>query len=114
MYRKGHLASMMQHRAELHVNKKSSTMNELGQYPIEDTTLGIFWCGVIPQTGSLLAGRVADTTLARTTHKVVCRYRSDIVPEMWLIIDGDRYDILYVMDPYLNKERLEIFTEVVI
>jgi hypothetical protein len=33
---------------------------------------------------------------------------------MWLIIDGKRYNILYTMDPYLNHERLEIFTEVVI
>lgn len=89
-------------------------MNELGQYPIVDTVIGNMHCGVIPQTGGLLSGRTAETTLARTTHKFVCRYRNDIEPDMWLIIGGQKYNILYVMDPYLNKERLEIFTEVVI
>ncbi len=114
MYRKGRLSSLLQHEAEIHVNRKSTTMNELGQYPIEDTVIGRVWCGVLPQTGSLLNGRAADTTLSKTTHKIVCRYRDDITPDMWLIIGGKRYNILYTMDPYLNHERLEIFTEVVI
>ena len=114
MYRKGRLSTLLQHQAEIHANRKSTTMNELGQYPIEDTVIGNMYCGVIPQTGGLLSGRTAETTLAKTTHKVVCRYRNDIEPDMWLIIDGQKYNILYVMDPYLNKERLEIFTEVVI
>ncbi len=44
----------------------------------------------------------------------MCRYRSNIEPATWLIIEGQKYNnILYVMDPP-NKERLEIFTEVVI
>lgn len=114
MYRKGRLSTLLQHKGELHANRKASTMNELGQYPIEDTILDVMHCGVIPQTGGLLSGRTADTTLARTTHKIVTRYRDDIEPDMWFIIEGQRYNILYVMDPYLNKERLEIFTEVVI
>lgn len=114
MYRKGRLSTLLQHHAEIHANRKSTTMNELGQYPIVDTVIGNMHCGVIPQTGGLLSGRTAETTLARTTHKVVGRYRNDIEPDMWLIIEGQKYNILYVMDPYLNKERLEIFTEVVI
>lgn len=114
MYRKGRLSTLLQHEAEIHANRKSDVMNELGQYPIVDTVLGNVFCGVIPQTGGLLSGRIAETTLARTTHKIVCRYRNDIEPDMWLIIEGQKYNILYVMDPYLNKERLEIFTEVVI
>ena len=108
------LSTLLQHEAEIHANRKSDVMNELGQYPIVDTVLGNMFCGVIPQTGGLLSGRTAETTLARTTHKIICRYRNDIEPDMWLIIEGQRYNILYVMDPYLNKERLEIFTEVVI
>lgn len=114
MYRKGRLSSLLQHEAEIHANRKDAKMNELGQYPIEDTVVGRMFCGVIPQTGGLLNGRAADTTLSRTTHKVVCRYRTDIRPDMWLVVNGQRYNILYVMDPYLNHERLEIFAEVVI
>lgn len=112
MYRKGHLSSMLQHIAELWHNVESSEMDELGQYPIVPTLIGNVYCAVVPQTGSLLSGRMADTTLSRTTHKIVIRYRADIKPDMWLVIEGQRYDILYILDPYLNKERLEIFCEV--
>ena len=69
---------------------------------------------VIPQTGSLLSGRTADTTLSRTTHKIVMRYCKDITPDMWFVYDGIRYNILYIMDPYLDHERLEIFCEVLL
>lgn len=114
MYRRGRLASMLQHNAKVMVNKESHEMDELGTYPIVETCHAEVCCAVIPQTGGLLNGRTADTTLSRATHKVITRYRGDIKPDMWLMIEGVRYDILYIMDPYLNKERLEIFCEVVI
>ena len=28
------------------------------------------------------------------------------------MIDGQRYNILYILDPYLQHERLELFCEV--
>lgn len=31
---------------------------------------------------------------------------------MWLVISGVRYEILYILDPHLQHERLEIFCEV--
>lgn len=106
------LSSILNRRAKIMKNGTSSTMDVLCQYPQKDTEVATVWCGVIPQTGSLLSGRVAETQLSRTTHKVVIRYRSDVKSDMWLVIDGERYDILYVIDPYLQHERLEIFCEV--
>jgi len=84
----------------------------LGQYPVEERTLATVWCGVTPQTGSMLSGRAADTQLADTTHKVTVRWRPDVKPDMWMEIEGTRYDILYVLDPYLRHETLELFCEV--
>ena len=84
----------------------------LGQYPVSESEIATVWCGVTPQTGSMLSGRPGDTVLTRTTHKVIIRYRSDLKPEMWLMIDGVRYDILYILDPYLRHETLEVFCEV--
>jgi len=92
--------------------EKATEKDVLGQYPIVETEIGRAWCGVTPQTGSMLTGRQADTILTRTTHKVTIRYRDDLKPEMWLMIDGARYDILYILDPYLRHETLEIFCEV--
>ena len=74
--------------------------------------MAVVWCGVTPQTGSLLTGRPAETVLSRTTHKVTIRYRPGITADMWLEIGGEPYDILYILDPYLRHETLELFCEV--
>lgn len=105
-------STRLNRRATIKVMDKASEKDALGQYPIEEKTVCDVWCGVTPQTGSMLSGREADTILTRTTHKVTIRYRDDIGPEMWIEIDGARYEILYIMDPYLRHEVLEIFCEV--
>ena len=112
--RTNRLATMLKHRVEVWHSVKSSERNRLGQYPIEDKLFTVVYGSVVPQTGSLLNGRTAETVLTRTTHKVLMRYRDDITADMWLIVDGVRYDILYVMNPNLDNERLEIFVEVVL
>lgn len=108
------LSSMLTKRVEIWHNVKSDTKDRLGQYPTEDKLYKVAYAGVIPQTGSLLNGRAADTTLSRTTHKIVMRYTKNITPDMWFMYDGVRYNILYILDPYLDHERLEVFCEVVV
>lgn len=108
------LSTMLNKRVEIWHSVKSSTRDELGQYPVVDELYTTVWAGVVPQTGNLLNGRVADTTLARTTHKIIMRYRNDIKPDMWVMFEGVRYNILYVLDPYSNHERLEVFAEVLL
>lgn len=108
------LSNILNKRLEVWHRIKSTEKNRLGQYPVEDKLYMSVYAGVIPQTGSLLRGRTADTTLARTTHKIIMRYRTDIKPDMWFMYQGQRYDILYIMDTSLNHERLEVFCEAVI
>lgn len=108
------LTSICKNRLEVWGETTSKTKNRLGQYPKEEKKLFEVWGAIIPQTGSLLSGRKADTTLTRTTHKIVLRYNKNITSAQWFIYNGVRYNILYIMDPYLNNERLECFCEVVI
>ena len=108
------LSSMLKNRISVYGTVTSTEKNRLGQYPKEDKKLFEVWACIIPQTGSLLNNRPADTTLTRTTHKIVMRYNKNITSANWFVYDGVRYDILYIMDPYLNSERLECFCEVVI
>lgn len=108
------LSSMCKNRIDVWGSATSDTKNRLGQYPKIDKQLFSVWGSIIPQTGSLLTGRQADTTLEKTTHKIVLRYRNDITSANWFVYDGVRYDILYVLNPYLNNERLECFCEVVL
>lgn len=115
MYRKNkNLSSILRQKVELWGNRKSEERNRLGQYEIAPQQIKEVWAAVIPQTGSLLQGRAADTTLSRTTHKIIIRYDEAIREDMWFIIEGKRYDILYILNPYLNNERLEIFAEVIV
>lgn len=106
------LSTKLNRRAVIKRLSESPVKDELGQYPAVESVVATVWCGVTPQTGSMLNGRQADTQLTRTTHKVTIRYREDIKDDMWLEIQGIRYDILYIVNPYLDRETLEIFCEV--
>lgn len=108
------LSSICKNRLEVWGTVTSTEKNRLGQYPKEDKKLFDVWGAILPQTGGLLNGRQADTTLCRTTHKIVTRYNNKITCANWIVYNGVRYDVLYIQDPYLNNERLEIFCEVVI
>lgn len=109
-----YLTSMLNRKAEVWGNTTSTEKNRLGQYNKEDKKLFEVYCAILPQTGGLLNGRQADTTLCRTTHKIVCRYNKNITSANWFIYDGVRYDILYIMDPYLEHNKLECYCEVVL
>lgn len=106
------LASDLRSRAAIKRLAPAEEKDALGQYPVLEKTVAVVWCGVTPQTGSLLTGRPAETVLSRTTHKVTIRYRPGITADMWLEIGGEPYYILYILDPYLRHETLELFCEV--
>lgn len=108
------LSSMLNQRVEVWQNAKAQAKNELGQYPIIPQKFCEAWACIVPQTGSLLGGRSADTALTKTTHKVVMNYRADLTPDMWIMHGGQRYNIIYISDPYLDRQRLEVFAEVMV
>lgn len=108
------LSSMLKNRLEIWGIETAKEKNRLGQYPKEEKKLFECWGAILPQNGGLLNGRPADTVLTRTTHKIITRYTDKIKSSNWIMYKGVRYDIIYIQDPYLNGERLEIFCEVVI
>lgn len=73
------------------------------------------WATIIPQTGSLQKQQ-ADTMLSNVTHKIKVRYEAgkDITQDMWLMHNGRRFDIKYILDPYFAHQFLEIFCEEII
>lgn len=106
------LSSRLNKKATIKHMVTSQERDKLGQYPVVEETVAKVWSGVTPQTGSLLSGRAAETAISRTTHKVTIRYRKGLTEDMWLEIEGETYDILYILDPYMRHEWLEIFCEV--
>ena len=92
--------------------------DEIGQLLTHDAVLYTVWAEIIPQTGSLLSNRAADTILSKTTHKIKIRYRACFESlksaENWLIYKGHRFNIDYILNPYFKNEFLEIFCNEVI
>lgn len=101
-------------RQEIKGENGEPICDALGQPMYADVRVGVIWAGIVPQTGSLLSGRAADTKISRTTHKIICRFRHDISSNMWFVYNKSRYNILYLLDPYESHECLEIFCEVVV
>lgn len=108
------LSSMLKNRLEVWGIETAKEKNKLGQYHKQEKKQFEVYGAILPQTGGLLNNRPADTVLTRTTHKIVCRYNKNITSANWFIYDGVRYNILYILDPYLNHERMEVYCEVVI
>lgn len=115
MYRKAapNLASILNRKIEI-FKPVQGEENELGQREIAEELVDVVWAAIVPQTGSMLHGRAADTVLTKVTRKFIIRYRSDLTTDMYIRYGGQRYDIVHLLDPYANHERLEIFTEGVI
>lgn len=115
MYRKSapNLSSILNRKVEIYQPIQGAE-NELGQHDIAEKLVDTVYASIVPQTGSMLHGRAAETVLTRVTHKFIIRYRSDLSTDMYIKYNGQRYDIIYLLDPYANHERLEIFTEGVI
>lgn len=115
MYRKSapNLSSILNRKVEI-FKPVQGEENELGQREIAEELVDVVWAVIVPQTGSMLHGRAADTVLTRVTHKFIVRYRPDLTTDMYIMYGGQRFDIVYILDPYANHERLEIFTEGVI
>ncbi|MDD3570542.1 MAG: phage head closure protein [Lachnospiraceae bacterium] len=107
------LTSILNRKMELWYHTKATDKNELGQYDVIETKLKDVWAGIIPQTGKLVSGRSGDTELTETTYKIITRYMLEIKPDMWFVYGGQKYNILYVLDPNDNHERLEIFCSLV-
>ena len=91
----------------------STELGALGQFSMVQSKVMDLYAAIEPRTGSLLSGRTAETALSKTTHKITVRYRNDIKPSDWFVYGGERYNILYILDPYANHERLEVYCEAV-
>lgn len=108
------LSSMLKNRLEVWRNTTSDTKNRLGQFAKIDVKVMSVYGAILPQTGGLLNNRPADTLLTRVTHKIVVRYTDKIKSSDWILYKGHRYDIIYILDPYMNNERLELYCEEIV
>lgn len=107
------LSGRLNRKIEFWKHTITEERNEIGQKIWKEEKAKTVWAEVRPQTGSLLSGRAAGTELERTTHKITIRYDSEVQPDWWIVARGERYQILYILNPYLANETLELFCEVV-
>ena len=93
--------------------------NELKEWTFEDGKIKTIWSCLIPQTGSLQKQQ-ADTILSNVTTKIKVRYGAgkDITEDMHIVyMEGNkihRFDIKYILNPYMSNDFLEIFCQEII
>ncbi|WMI80906.1 phage head closure protein [Anaerotignum sp. MB30-C6] len=105
------IATKLNRKAELWGNKDKE--NELGELDQEPVKIKDLYVAIIPQTGKLQNGQ-GNTILSSVTTKFICRYQKGITYDMWLVYNGTRHDIKYILDPYAEHAILEIFCEEVV
>lgn len=91
-----------------------SELNNLGQQVIKDRCIKSVMAEIVPQTGSLLVSRPANTVLSKTTHKIIIWYNPHLVllPKInWIIYKNHRFEIDYLLNPYFANVDLEIYAE---
>lgn len=96
-------------RIQIWGKKKVETILKENSY--DDVLLKSCWASIVPKTGSLISGRPADTIVSKTTHMIKIRYNSwpGLKSKDWIIFNGHRYDIDYILNPYFKNEFYEIF-----
>lgn len=94
---------------------KEQYQNEFFETDYRDAKLKTIWAGIIPQTGKLQTQQ-AETVLSNTSHKIVVRYSAgkSVKEDNWIIFKGQRYNILYLLNPFESDEEIEIFCEKVV
>ena len=105
------LSTQLNRKVELWGNRE--TVNELGELDQEPVKIKDLYVAIIPQTGKLQSGQ-GNTILSEVTTKFVCRYQEGITCDMWLVYNGKRHDVKYILDPYAQHKTLELFCEEVI
>lgn len=91
---------------------KVSMINELLENDFENGKIKTIWSSIVPQTAKLQTQQ-ADTIVSNTTHKITCRYSAakDIKQDNWIVFNGKRFDINYILNPFEANVELEIFAE---
>lgn len=105
------------HIIEVYDYQETDKENELGEKIRELVKVGQFFGSFQNKTGHMLYGRIADTKLASTTHKI--SYRFDNFPTLnednILKINNDYYKIDYIdnldnmgvtMEVFLTRDNL--------
>ena len=88
--------------------------DKLGQPLVEDKCIKSIMAEIIPQTGSLLTSRPADTVLSKSTHKIIIWYNPHFkirVKKNWIMYKDHRFEIDYILNPNFGNVDLEIFCQ---
>ncbi|WP_308637716.1 phage head closure protein [Paenibacillus silvisoli] len=102
-------AGELKHRIEVWDTVESTD----GDGSFIETKVRDIRAAIIPQTAGLQRQTNAEHVLSRSTHKVLMRFLSgkDITKRMWFMYQGHRFHISFILNPYFQNEKLEIFCE---
>ncbi len=97
------LASQLNNRIEIW--RDVQIEGDLGD-TLEPTLLKKVWADMIPTGGSLKDGD-GDTEYSEGAFKIQVR-KGDILKSDWIMYEGQRYDIKYILPNFNKNDRMEI------
>ncbi len=103
----GAVIGPLRHRVAIERPQRSSA--DGGGATIEWIAVGDVFARIDAISGSEI--EVADGLSARTTHKILMRYRDDVLPEMRIAAGSRRLDIRAVLDPDGRRRWLQCLCE---
>lgn len=87
----------------------AKTTNELGRESTEPKLIKKVWAKIMPRYGSINDGE-ADTEYSNTQFKIRVRRKScKPTNAMWIVYEGERYNIKFVMDDFIKREYKDLY-----
>lgn len=86
--------------------------NELLEADSKPILLKTIWVKIVPQTGKVQTAQI-ETRFSTVTSKVIARFKaaSDVLESDFIMYNGKRFDIKFILNPYESNETLELFCE---
>lgn len=101
------------HIVEIISMEETDEKDELGDKITKEVVKKQLFASFENKTGNMLYGRVGDSKLANTTHKISFRYDNypNLTEDDIIRINGQRYRINYIDDLDNRHEIIEVFLE---
>ena len=109
MGRQRNLAGRLKNLTELYTREK--TVNDYGEDSYIYKLYCRVWAEIIPQRGS--EEKVAIDVRQSVTHKFIIRNHIKITNDMYFMFKGQKYNVLYYMPHYADRDIIEVYCKLV-
>lgn len=112
------LSNQLKYRAVLYAPDETAE-NDLGEIATEPVERETFWCSIKPTNGRVDRSLPGEVAVEEVTNRIEIRMKASKLlrkpggrQHTYLLIDGVRYDVMYVLPQYQTRDRMVIYAKV--